>query len=145
MKRFRFALDRLLALRKYREQEWERKLAAATGKVVTTQKEIDRRVLEKARALREQYRGGADIMHLLATSEYMRRLDQELEQAQLMLARYKVEWDEVQVKYLEHSRERKVLDRLKERKAQEYVRSSRVQEEKELDDISSGRAASAGA
>ena len=141
MKRFRFRLERLLSLRRHRETEWEQRLAEATGRVVTVQREIGDRVAEKARALRDQYQGGIDVRRLLSTNEYMRRMDHEIEKEEALLVRFRREREALQEKYLEASRDRKVLERLKDRRAAEYAKLQRVEETKQLDDITSGRAA----
>ena len=140
MKRFVYRLDRLLSLRRHKEEEWERNLAVATGKVVGTQREIEERVKQKAGALVGQYRGGAEVLHLLATNAYMRRLDQEIEHRQHLLVQYQLEREKVTERYLLASRDRKILDRLKEKRAAEYRKEQRIEEVKELDDITSGRA-----
>ena len=47
----------------------------------------------------------------------------------------------MQAEYLKYSRERKVLDNLKEKRAAEYAAGQKIEEVKQIDDINTGRAA----
>jgi flagellar FliJ protein len=80
-----------------------------------------------------------DLSLLAYREQYLNRLGLERrlleEELQERLARK----DEVQATYLEHSRDRKVLDRLKERKAREFYREQRREEFKAMDDANGSR------
>jgi flagellar FliJ protein len=75
---------------------------------------------------------------------YVMRLAQERERAQVTLVEKRKEMEKVRAKYLEASKERKVLDKLKERRAGEYYDRQRDEEFKTVDDLNTSAAVSRG-
>ncbi|MBN1698343.1 MAG: flagellar export protein FliJ [Spirochaetales bacterium] len=138
MKRFRFRLEQLLTLRRYREREWEIKLAGITGIVVTIENRIGLLVQEAQRALKAQFscEGKPDYNFLAASEEYINRLRLEKKECLAELEKRKRELAEVQNEYLEHAKRRKVLEHLKERQEAVYYRKQRNEEAKVSDDMS---------
>lgn len=136
MKRFNFRLERLLALRKHKEREWEIALATITGRCVALQREIDDMAKRKAFAFSHKYRRGlSDLDYVRATALYMQRLDATTKRKQEELIQTSLEREGIQKKYLDASKDRKVLDKLKERRAREYYREAREEEVKSMDEI----------
>jgi flagellar protein FliJ len=136
MHKFRFRLENFLRIKKFSEREWELKLAAATGKCVTLQNRI--------RDLRDETQRHAScsvegIMYSLEDLRirglYVRRLEKEIEAAEAELVLREEERRKVQEEYLKASRERKVLDKLKERREAEYYKRQLYEESKTLDEI----------
>ena len=81
------------------------------------------------------------MSYLFAAELYMRRLSaRSVTDARLLVEKEKVR-DAVRIEYLAASRDRKVLDKLKERRADAHRRLELVEETKMLDDISGGTAA----
>ncbi|MBT3276086.1 MAG: flagellar export protein FliJ [Spirochaetales bacterium] len=147
MKSFKFKLERILSLRKYREREWEIRLAGVTGECVKLRREIEDRGMRKAKAFldsHEKSTGEIDSVELLNSYRYMSRLDQESEKKGLELAEWEIKREEVQASYLDASRQRKVLDKLKEKRSFSYLKEQKTEEIKEIDDINTGRAARTG-
>ncbi len=140
MKAFHFKLERILSLRKHREREWEIRLAEVTGRCVQLSREIEDRNRRKGETLL-QMPGAGSVSGYLAIHGYMKRLEQEMEKKSAELAVAEQEREAVQEKYLEYSRERKVLDNLKEKREREYRKTQKMEEVKEIDDINTGRAA----
>jgi flagellar protein FliJ len=140
MKAFRFKLERILSLRKHREREWEIKLAVITGECVNLSREIEERTIRKANTFLKGA-AGEEAGVYLASHRYMARLDQEIEKKSTELAVCERKREEVQVEYLKYSRDRKVLDKLKEKRAAEYSSEQKIEEVKQIDDINTGRAA----
>ena len=64
--------------------------------------------------------------------------------ARAALEEKRKEMEKVRARYLEASKERKVLDKLKERRAQEYYDQQRDEEFKTVDDLNTSAAASRG-
>ncbi len=140
MKAFRFKLERILSLRKHREREWEIRLAGITGECVRLSRAIEERTSRKVDAFL-QGAAGEDVGAFLATHRYMARLDQEIGKKSAELAVCERKREEIKAEYLKYSRERKVLDNLKEKRAAEYAREQKIEEVKQIDDINTGRAA----
>jgi len=141
VKRFRFRLERLLELRVYREREWLNKLAEAAGHCVR----VNRSLRENSGAASAAFEVGfreerrVDLSLLMYREQYLARLGLERRRLEQELRERLARKEEVQKQYLEVSRDRKVLDKLKERKEREFNREQRKEDFKEMDDISSSR------
>jgi len=137
MRKYQFRLERLLEIRKYRELESELKLAAATGECVRLQTEISEMDLARRSTLAQRYEvGGVDLAYLTAAELYMQRLDANTRSNQEELIERERERDAARDEYLAASRDRKVLDRLKEKRETVYRREQLKQEIFEVDDSS---------
>ena len=141
MKRFRFKLERILSLRAYKERDWELKLAGATGKCIQLTREIEDRTRMKAHSAMRSIDKREVIKDLVQNHLYMSRLDQEIQNMHIQLIEREKEREEIQIAYLEASKDRKVLSNLKEKRSSAYSKERRVEEVKENDDINTGRVA----
>jgi flagellar FliJ protein len=138
MRRFRFRLEPLLHIRKYREREWELKLAEITGICVRLEREIENMGRERARVFKNRYAGGrGNMQYIWAAELYMQRLDGEAREKQKELAEKNVVREKIRKQYLEVSKERKILDKLKERQEQRHYDEAVHEETKALDDMNS--------
>jgi flagellar FliJ protein len=70
-----------------------------------------------------------------AAEAYTRRLDHEMGELRNQLAEYEKEREEAQRRFMEASRRRKVLDKLKEKKQERHRHEARREEQRELDEI----------
>jgi flagellar FliJ protein len=140
VKRFRFALERLLQLRSYKEQEWQARLAGVTGSCL----KLGNRIRENDSRASESFAKSCyherklDFNLLAAREAYVNRMHLENEDLGRELAAKNREREEVQKHYLEASRDRKVLDKLKERRQLEHYRRERAEDFKVLDEVTSG-------
>jgi flagellar FliJ protein len=136
MRRFHFSLEHILRIREHKEREWELKLASITGTCLTIENEINRLASERMANFRmEQPRRELDIYGMQMRENYMFRLDRRISELQRTLAEREEERKEIQKDYLKASRERKVLSKLKEKKADEYYKEQLKEEMKALDEI----------
>lgn len=140
MKRFRFNLEKILELRRYEERKWELKLGEATGKCLSIKRKMKEQD-EKRREILAAYRlpVGAGVEQFRVADSYASRLVEENKKLSEDLKDCEKERDEIKEKFLEASRKRKVIERLKERQQEQYYRRQRKEEQKELDDIAAGR------
>lgn len=139
MRKFHFSLERLLRLREHKEKDWEIKLGEATGRCVRTRHAINDREEKHRRVLAD--RVGQSRETLMAAELYMRRMRLEAAQLRQELEVAEAERLKIQVSYLEASRDRKVLEKLKEKKEKEYTREQLKKDFDILDEINSGAAA----
>lgn len=145
MRRFHFSLEKILELRKHREQETEIALGRAVGELNA----IENRLKELAllnRAAWDEYRnpnapGAVKNLadHYRTCELYIRRLDQTKEELLREAAEAHVKVEKAREVFLEASRERKVLDKLKEKQAGEYRKTMFAAEIKTLDDMTGSR------
>jgi flagellar FliJ protein len=145
MKRYSFRLERLLDLRRHKERVWEMKLAEISGRCVRLENH-----LRDLRDEKDRYAGfppdenGYSASDIFVREAFRRRLDCEIEETGRLLEKARQERREVNRSYLEAARERKVLDKLKERKAEEYYEDQRRREGKIMDETAMFRAIFAG-
>ena len=154
MRRFQFRLERFLELRRWKEREWEIALARVQGECLLLEQRIDEITAEIGASRLSEYTapgpgqaGGArrriDVESMARRELYVQRLARERERARAALVERRRELEEVRAKYLEASRDRKVLDKLKERRAAEYYKTQIDEEFKTIDDMNNTRQASA--
>ena len=136
MRSFSFNLEKVLDLRKYREQETEIELGRAIGVLTQIEHEIQFVAEERYRA-GEQFSGRSpSLRSYLLYADRLDRLKNRL-LSDAALAEQKV--DEARTIFIEASRDRKVLDKLKEKREEEYKKFALAEETKILDDLASGR------
>jgi len=136
VRRFDFRLEKVLELRLYAEREWELKLAEVTGRVVAAEQEIS--LWGRRRFDTRKYHAAAgtlDVQLLKNREAYVNRIDQRVEELQHRLVALETERSKVREGYLEASRKRKALTRLKERQSEEYYRKALREETRVLDEI----------
>ncbi len=136
MRRFAFKLEKLLEIREYHEREWEIKLAEVSSRCLSVDQEIaswgERRRQETSIGYHE---GPVDVSRLSDRDHYLTLIDDRVRNLRRNRDRLENERSEVQERYLEASRKRKVLTKLKERRSAEYYRTARREEGKEIDEI----------
>jgi flagellar FliJ protein len=136
MRRFEFKLEKVLELRRYYEREWELKLAESTSRVLSVEREIQdwgrRRIMTTSEAVPV---GRIDMSSLRSREDFVNLVDERVEQLQSRLVALEAERDKVRQGYLEASRARKALTRLKERRAEEYYDEGQREETRTLDEI----------
>ena len=140
MRRFAFKLERLLKLREHAEKDWENRLGEITSRCNVCRRRIAGKEADHSRILEARSRG-TGVTDLTAAELFMRRMREEIRSLNGELAGLEKTREEIQARYLEASRERKILQKLKERQEQEYMKEQVKEEAKILDDINNSAAA----
>jgi len=141
VKRFHFRLERLLELRSYRERQWLAKLAAASGHCIR----LSQRITEASVAARGAFyidikRGRELDLSLLSYREhYINRMNLEQKKLKKELEEKLRRRSEVQKKYQEVSRDKKVLEKLRSKRESEYYAQAKLEEFKIADDLNSSQ------
>ncbi len=141
MRKFAFNLQRLLRLREHEEQEWEIKLGRAVTECVRIENEIAHRFKEIDRVLDTRGRIENRENDFLAMELYKRRMNSEVLELEKKLKDAEKERDQVRKDFLEASKKRKVLAKLREKREQEFYREQLKIEHNLIDEINNGRAA----
>jgi flagellar protein FliJ len=146
MRRFQFRLERFLELRRWKEREWEIALAKILGECLLLERRIAEIAEEIAGSLFSVFVSGTriDIEAMSRRELYVQRLAAERERKRATLVERRVELERVRAKYLEAAKDRKVLDKLKERQQGDYYEQQKDEEFKSIDDMNTSRAARAG-
>jgi len=137
MRAFQFKLEKILELRLYEERQCELKLAEATGRCNALHRQIQERNRRKREVFRERGPLKGDLSSFLLIEHFSWRMKQEIEELELELEEAEKQRLAMQREFLEASKRRKILDKLKERKQRVYYREQMKAEQKNLDDISS--------
>lgn len=137
MRRFEFNLEKVRRLREHEEHERELELGEITSRCVRSQKEIRRRQEEKQRLLGGRSFATGGLAAYAAAEAYGQRLDREMGELRRELEELERERGEAQQRFMEASRKRKVLEKLKEKKLERHHREQRKEEQRELDEIGS--------
>jgi flagellar FliJ protein len=136
MKRFKFSLEKVLEFRAYREREAEIELGKAIGILTEIENKIFSLARERIKAAGERFsRGAGQIQNY---DRYILRLDKTRDRLLEEAARAELKVAEAREAYLAASRERKAIDKIKERRQGEYRKKMMTEEIKTLDDSSGG-------
>ncbi|MDR3145987.1 MAG: flagellar export protein FliJ [Treponema sp.] len=141
MKRFSFDPEKILRLRRHREEEAEIALGRAVSALTAIEERIDAVARDRFRAMAERFAPGNGGAEILAHERYIQRLDAAREELLKEAALAELQVEEARAEYIEASRERKVLDKLKERRQREYRKALLAEEVRTLDDLSGGAVA----
>jgi flagellar FliJ protein len=146
MRRFQFRLERFLDLRRWKEREWEIALAKVLGECLLLENRITEIGVEIGTSRLAAFTDGTrvDVEAMGRRELYVQRLSRERERAAAALEVKRAEMEKVRAKYLEASKARKVLDKLKDRRAGEYYKHQRDEEFKTVDDLNTAAAVSRG-
>ncbi len=141
MRRFRFDLEKLLELRAYAEREAELSLARAMGELASIESKIQALAVERTEVASQRFARGRGVAEIRHAEAYILRLDQTKEKLLEAAAAAALAVEKEREKFIEASRERKIIDKLKEKRAAEHRKAALDEEMKVVDDISSGSAA----
>ena len=135
MKSFKFNFEKVLALRKYHEDEAKIELGKAVGVLAELESRILALAAERARAVDAQFNPENSAAEIQQYMFYILRLDNAREQLLREAAMAELKVEEAREIFLEASKERKILDKLKEKRQEEYNKEMLDEEVKILDDI----------
>jgi flagellar FliJ protein len=142
MRRFAFSLERVLELRRHTEREWELKLAEVTSRVVGVQQEMQRLDTQRTETRNTRvYAGRVDMEALHSREEYVVAITRRYTELENRLVALEQEREKVRAGYIEASSARKALDKLRERRSDEYYKEAQKEEERAIDDISNSQQA----
>ncbi|GHV67440.1 hypothetical protein AGMMS49928_04420 [Spirochaetia bacterium] len=138
MKRFNFTLEKLLEMRKFRERETEIELGRAMGILQNIENRLKDLAIQLSEAAGQRFLPQNTLEVIQSYNTFISRLELTRDNLLKEAAEAETKVEEARVIYLEASRDRKVLDKLKERQQKEYKKAAAAAETKTLDDISGG-------
>ncbi len=138
MKRFQFSLEKVLALRENNEKNWKIKLGEAVSKVNSVKREI-KRIETSHREHFKDFRLSIEGLEYLQVAElFFKKMDNDRRRLDKRLVELTAEREKIQKEYIKASNERKVIEKLKERREAEYYKEQMLSEIKEIDDLTTG-------
>ena len=135
MKPFNFRLEKVLDLRTHYEDEAKIELGRAIGILSELEFKIAAIGKERAVASYNQFNPENSADMIQRYMFYIIRLDNKKEELLKEAAMAELEVEKAREAFVEASRERKVLDKLKEKRKKEYHKAWLAEEGKALDDI----------
>jgi flagellar FliJ protein len=143
MKRFRFDLEKLLELRAFAEREAEIALAKAIGEASDLSRRLTLLAEERTETASARFAPGRSAADILSCERYILRLDRQKEALLAALAKAELAVQAARENFTAARRERKVLDKLKDKRRAEHRDEALAAETAALDDISGGALARA--
>ena len=141
MKRFVFKLEKIRRLREFAEEQAKIELGKAIGILSGIENEIKITAQKRSSATQQRFSAkssaaiGGDQLDMLAWDNYIARLDRETEELLQKAAEAELVVEQKRGIYLNASSELKVMEKLKEKREQEYRKEYFAAETRELDDL----------
>jgi len=136
MKKFNFNLQKVLQLRKFKEDECKIALGQAVSALNKIENEIKETAFKRSGAASQRFLDSAQI---LAWDNYIIRLEQQAARLMEQAAQAELVVEEKRALYMEASRDLKAIEKLKEKREKEYRKEMIDLEIAEVDDITAAR------
>ena len=141
MKKFKFNLERLLRIREHEEREWEIKLGKAVSECVRIENGMTHCRAEIERTLLTRGSIESREADYLSMEMYKRRMNNEIRSLSAELVEAEKQKESVRETFIEYSKNRKVLSKLKEKREREYYKEQNKIEFNAVDELNNSRAA----
>jgi flagellar FliJ protein len=136
MKRFKFNLEKVLQLRKFREDECKLALGQAISALNIIENEIKETAVKRHNAASHRF---ANPLEMSSWDNYIIRLDQQAQRLTEQAAQAELTVEEKRALYLEASKDLQAIEKLKEKQKKEYRKEMLNFQMAEVDDITAAR------
>lgn len=141
MRRFEFSLQKVLDFRQRREEQAIRAFAEAQAQWMHEQTVLHRLLIEREECLRRSHRHQHLTVELLAVEQtYLSALEERIMAQRERVAEAEKVLEEKRQALIEAQRERKALERLREKQYERWRQEMLHAEQKALDDLATVRA-----
>jgi flagellar FliJ protein len=141
MRRFVFSLQKVLEYRQRLEEQAIRAFAEAQAQLMHEQAVLHKLLIEREECLRRSHRRQHLSVELLAVEQtYLAALEERIEQQRQRVAEAEKVLEEKRQALIEAQRERKTLERLREKQYEEWRQEWLRTEQKALDELANVRA-----
>jgi len=142
MDKFVFKLESLYNYRQRLEELSRKDLSLAVAQLEEEEKKLDRlrEVYRKSSAeMDEKKMNGGGLEEIGLYSNYIEGLRLHISEKEKLIAEYRAVFEQRRDEFIEVSKDRQVMEKLKERSLESYTREKERQEQKDTDEIVSGR------
>jgi flagellar FliJ protein len=136
MKRFKFNLEKIMQLRKFKEEECKIALGQAVSFLNKIENDIKETALKRHAATSLRF---SNVDETASWEIYILRLDQQADRLTEQAAQAQIVVEEKRALYLEAQKDLKVIEKLKEKQQKEHKREMFNYEMNEVDDLTSSR------
>jgi len=141
MKRFSFRLEKVMQLRKFKEDECKLALGQAISILNKIENDIKITAVKRHDAAERRFNSGLDMA---SWDAYILRLEQEAEKLANQAAQAEIVVDEKRALYIEAQKDLKAIEKLKEKRKKEYRKEMMDLQMTEIDDMTAARYGEAG-
>lgn len=138
MKKFKFRLEPLLRLKEHQEKDKQKTLALAAQKVLTQEeqlRQIAQKRSETQQSQRDSLSGRLNPGHLLVCSRYLGKLKMNELTGREILKAFIADRERRRLELVEATKQKKIFEKLKERRRNVYISDNERLTQKEQDDI----------
>ena len=136
MKKFKFNLEKVLQLRKFKEEECKMALGRAVSILEMIENEIKLTAVKRHNAASNRFK---NVNEITSWEYYIIRLDQEAEKLAEKAVQAQMAVEEKRALYLESLKDVKAMEKLKEKQQKEYRKEMFDTQMAEADDLTSAR------
>jgi len=136
MKRFKFNLEKILLIRKFKEEECKNALGQAISVLNAIENNIKDTAVKRHKAALARFTNPGEM---LSWDIYILRLEQEAAELAKKAAQAELVVEEKRETYLEASKDLKAIEKLKEKQISEYRKEMLNAQMNEVDEITSAR------
>jgi flagellar FliJ protein len=136
MKRFTFRLEKVLQLRKFKENECKLVLGQAISVLNKIENDIKATAIKRVNAAEQRFLSTQDIS---SWDVYILRLEQETEKLMAQAAQAEMVVEEKRALYIEAQKDLKAIEKLKEKRQKEHRKEMMNYQMAEVDDLTSAR------
>jgi len=136
MKRFTFRLEKILQLRKFKEDECKLALGQAISVLNKIENDIKITAVKKVDAAKQRF---VSPMEMSSWDLYILRLEQETEKLMKQAAQAELVVEEKRAQYIEAQKDLKAIEKLKEKREKEYRKDIMNYQMAEVDEMTAAR------
>jgi flagellar FliJ protein len=136
MRRFKFNLEEVMQLRKFREEECKLALAQASAALNMIENEIMETAVKRHNAASNRF---ADVGEMVLWENYILWLDGQTQKLMEQAAQAELVVEEKRALFIEAERKLKTMEKLKEKQQKEYRKEMMNLQMAEVDDITASR------
>ena len=136
MRSFVFNLEKLLEIRGYAEKEKVLELAEVTGRYMQIVNSIEDLRKRKKEIMASRFSGsGDDVYSIIYNESIIYAIDTKISDFEQKLIPINKEREKKRLEYMEAMKNKKVIEKLKEKKANKHKKEELLREAKAIDDI----------
>lgn len=138
MKKFNFRLQRVIEIRETKKKECQRRLSSSQQELLSEEDRLKKCVLNSLRSqegMRKALEASCKAGSLIALDSWIKRQDVELDMQSDRTKKQRHDVERKRKALVQASKEKKILERLKERRAEEHRAEVQREEQAFLDEL----------
>ncbi len=138
MKKFQYRLERILQLKKHDEKDKQKNLGEATQKIFNQNRKLLKFLQTRINTQGQQRKclgGRINIIQHLGYSRYYRQLKKEELTGREILKAFEKDRERKQRELVDATKQRKIYEKLKERRHEKYIKDLELTLQKEQDEL----------